>query len=117
MYSFVHVQCQAVDPVEFVFKGLDSSLQIRSQRPALTSVEQYRQDERFVEFIIFVGKWVALFFISIASLDMAKCACASLIFTSSNDVTSLVCVDFNYQELELVHFLQIFSFIRISMGG
>ena len=31
-----------------------------------------------------------------ASLDMAECACASLIFTSFNDVPSLVCVDHKY---------------------
>ena len=36
---------------------------------------------------------MALFFHSIASLVMAECACASLIFTSFTDVPSLVCVE------------------------
>ena len=39
---------------------------------------------------------MALFFHSIASLVMAKCACASLIFTLFIDVPSLVCVDPRY---------------------
>ena len=39
---------------------------------------------------------MALFFHSIASLVMAECACASLIFTSFTDVPSLVCVEPKY---------------------
>ena len=42
-----------------------------------------------------MGKLIALFFFlqSIASLVIAECACASLIFASFIDVLSLVCVD------------------------
>ena len=39
---------------------------------------------------------MALFIHNITSLDMAKCACACLIFTSFVDVPSLVCVDPKY---------------------
>ena len=44
-------------PVAFVLKSLYSAaLQIRCQRPALTSIEQYGQDEWFVEFILICRK-------------------------------------------------------------
>ena len=46
--------------------------------------------------IIFVGKLMALFLHSIASLVMSECARASLIFTSSTDVPSLVRVEPKY---------------------
>ena len=39
---------------------------------------------------------MAVFFHSIASLVMAECACASMIFTSFIDVPFLVCVDRRY---------------------
>ena len=39
---------------------------------------------------------MALFFHSIASLAMAECACARLIFTSFIGAPSLVCVDPRY---------------------
>ena len=39
---------------------------------------------------------MALFFHSNASLVMAECACANLIFTSFIDVPSLVCVEPKY---------------------
>ena len=47
-------------PIAFVFKRLDSPLQIRHQRPPLTSIEQYWQDKWFVEFDL-CGKRMALF--------------------------------------------------------
>ena len=46
--------------------------------------------------LIFVGKVITLFFHSTASLVMAECSCASLIFTSLNDAPSLACVDHKY---------------------
>ena len=42
---------------------------------------------------------MALFSLSTASLVMTECTCASLIFTSFNDVPPLVCVDPKYLNL------------------
>ena len=47
-------------PVAFVFQALDPPLQIRRQRPAHASIEQYWQDKWFVELIL-VGTLMALF--------------------------------------------------------
>ena len=46
-----------------------------------------------------MGKLIALFFHSIASLDMAACACASLIFTSFTDFPYLLYVEPKYLNL------------------
>ena len=52
--------CCKHSPVAFLFKGLDSPLQIRHQRQALTSIQQYWQDKWLVE-LIFVGKSMTFF--------------------------------------------------------
>ena len=58
---------------------------------------------------------MALFFHSTASLVMAECACVSLIFTSLNDVQSLVCVDCNY--LNWSTSSSTFAFIHMLVNG
>ena len=82
-------------PVAFVFKSLDSTLQIRRQHPAITSIEQYWQDKWFAQLIV-VGNWRLCFFHSITSLVVTEYACASLTFTSFIDVPSLLRVDHKY---------------------
>ena len=49
-----------------------------------------------MKFNLFIGKLIDLFFHSTASLVVAKCTGASLTFTSSNYVPSLVCVHPKY---------------------
>ena len=80
------------------FQGLDSPLQFSRKRPALSSIDrlQHWQDKWLVEFYHCGKTIMALFFHSIASLVMAQCAFASLIFTSFTDVRSLVCVEPKY---------------------
>ena len=83
-------------PTALVFKGSDSPLQIRSQRPPLISIGHYWQDKWLVEFNLCQKNWWRCFFHSIAGPVMAEGACACLIFTSSIDVPSSVCVHPQY---------------------
>ena len=63
-----------------------------------------------------MGKLMALFFHSIASLVvMAECACASLIFTFFTDVLSLVCVEPKYMNWSTS--LSVCPFICMLLGG
>ena len=78
-------------PVAF-FKDLDSYLQISSQCTS-SHIHWAVLKRRVICSLIFVGKLMALFFHSIASLFMAECACTSLIITFHNDIPSLVCVN------------------------
>ena len=82
-------------PVAFLFKGLDSSLQISSRRPVLTSVEQCWQDEWFVEFNL-CRKTDRFVFQLYYCLVMAESACTSQIFISFHNVASLASVDSKY---------------------
>ena len=58
---------------------------------------------------------IALLFQSTASLVMAGCDCASLIFSSSNDIPSSVCVDLKY--LNWFTSPSTFPFIPILVDG
>ena len=62
-----------------------------------------------------LGKLVALCFYSTAILVLAECACASLIFTSFNDVPSLDRVDPKY--LNWSTSSRTFPFIHILVNG
>ena len=80
-------------PVAFVFKMSDSPLQIHSQSPAPTSVQQHWQDQWFVVWSVLLA------------LSRLKCACVSLTFDSFTCVFSLR----GSQVSELVHFFWNFS--------
>ena len=80
--------------------------QISSQRQALTAIDQYWLTSDLLN-LNFVGKLMELFFQSTASLVMAECACARLIFLG-------LC---RFQVHELVHFFYYFSIIHMFVGG
>ena len=81
--------------VAFVFKGLDSPFHVSRQCPALTSIWKHWQCNWPIEYNL-CGNTDGFVFHSIASLVMAECAGASLIFTSFTDFPSLVCVEPKY---------------------
>ena len=59
-------------PVAFVFKGLNSPLQFRRQRPALISIAQYWQDKWLVESNILTKTDSLMFPVSIVTRKAPK---------------------------------------------
>ena len=90
-YSFV--LCSLHDITSILLQHLFSRDWIRLSRCIVQSSDDKTTD---LKSLIFVEKLIALFFHSTASLVMAECACASLIFTPFNVVPSLLGVDPKY---------------------